>query len=348
MGVALERDSSMGAARARMVTYFCFIGVWLLVGVVLWAEFLVRVASDSYAEASTILPLLALAAVASGGLLIVFRMSRFPGKMRRLQVVVAVCALLVIGGSFALVPALGVTGAGIAATVGPAFGLAALMLFSQRGPEPIPLSGARILWSVAIGALCLAAGIAAESLPIIFEVGAKVGLTLIYPIALVASGALPMPELRGIVGLVVGRRPGGDRRSVRSAVRDLDGPERDLLEAIAVRGEAAADLARDLGVSEDVVLERFTRLLRSVGSVGEPSLMDADIGRYLVSHGSATKRDMIGHTLSVRPDAVPLDLERLAGVLRLVRVLLGGRRPGVRRGRVSRVPPVKGPPADEP
>lgn len=319
--VALDSHSAIDVARSRLVSYYVYLAVTVVVGVSLWAHLLIRVAPPSYAGATDLLIVMAIAAGVHGGLTISYRMTRFPGKIAAYRRIAVVTFLVILGTALALIPSLGARGAAIASLVSALPGLLYMLWRSQRGEEPLQLSAARLGGCLALGVawILLAWGLRAvipDSLGPVVDVAFSLG----WPVLIVVTGILPRAEVRRLLELL--RRPRravAERKRLRVRLAALDADDRELLDALARRHQRPAEVAARHDLTQDALLARFVRLLRQLDGVGTPSDLDAEIGRYLLTAQSTPQRDRMGHLLSLRQGALPLEIDRLTVVFQRLR-----------------------------
>ena len=307
--VALERQRALDAARGSLVTYYVLLATWVVVAITLLADVLVRIAPATYADAAELVPLLAVAAAAHGGMMVVYRMARFPQRTRALRRV-GLLSLAVMGAAAALlIPPYGGMGAAVASAVAPLAAMVTMAVLSQRGPEPLPLPWRRLAACVALGLAFVAAGTAA---PDAVQPVADVVLVLAFPMLLMVLQILPREEARRLAGLV--RRPDRHlaRRASLAGLGALGTEDLALLEALLRRNETLAGVAARRLESEAATASRLTGVLRRLGAIGEPTAADDRIGRYVLLQRAATHRDQEGRRVALDARVSPLEVDRLA------------------------------------
>ncbi len=319
--VALDNQSAIDVARSRLVSYYVYLAVTVVVGVSLWAHVLIRVAPPAYSDATDLLIVMATAAGFHGGLTVSYRMTRFQGKIAAYRRIAVVTFLVTLGAALALVPSLGARGAAYASLVSPLPGILYMVWRSQRGKEPLQVSRARLGGCVALGVAWILLGWGLRALvPDSLDTCVDISFSLGWPALLVATGIVPRSEAQRLLGLLRRpRRAGAERRQLRDRLAALDADDRELLRALAQRRQRPAEVAAHHGLTHDALLARFVGLLRQLDGVGAPSDLDIEIGRYLLTAQSTPQRDRMGHLLSLRQDAVPLELDRLTVVVQRLR-----------------------------
>lgn len=318
--VALERQEAVDVARTRIVTYYVFLATSVVVAVALWASVLLRVAPPEYRHATDLLTMMAVAAGLHGGITILYRMTRFPGKLRAYRFVAVLMFLLTLGLSFALIPRYGANGGAYASIMAPLPGLVIMLVRSQRGPAPLSLPARRLVGCCALALAWVAIGWELSNVAPEYEIALDALFTIAFPVLLVAAGVFPRGEAIRILGLLKAPVHGwSDRRELRAGLARLDEADRDIVVSLARRRQPSAEVAARHGESDDEVLARFVGLLRRLDGIGTPTSVDSAIGRYLLSGQSTPQRDRMGHSLTQRREAVPMELDRLVVVVQRLR-----------------------------
>lgn len=322
MRAALDRKQAGDFARGRIVSYYVMLATFNVVALAIWANVLVGIVPEGYAHAALLIQLFAVVAALHGFQGILYRMSRFPAKIRWLKRIVWGSAVLTVGGALLLTPPYGVYGAIVAAALAPAFGLPTLLLLGQRGPTPLPLRGAHLLRCFAIAIGCLAAAYAARPLAHGAEVWVDLAITLAFPVLLVVTGVMPRTEVARLAGLARGLwAPRNERARLGAALATLEATDLALLHALAIRREDPAAVAERLVERTDGVKKRYVALLRSLGPGGEPKRLDVRVADVLLSSAPRTERDAMGLQLSMRGHVEPLELDRLGTLIEHLRRL---------------------------
>ena len=312
--VALERQRALEFARARLVTYYVGLATFAVVVITLLADVLVRVAPSSYSDAAALVPLLALAAAAHGALMVSYRMARFPQRTRALRRVGLLSLGVMAGAAAVLIPPLGGVGAALASVVAPMAAATAMLVLSQRGPDPLDLPWRRLSACVGLGAAVIAASFAARALPDGAQPIVDVILVLAFPALLLALRIVPREEVRRLVSLAgtVGAARRSDRQALPAQLGRLAPPELGLVEALLRDGEPLGRVAAGRHESPAETASALTAVLRGLGGIGEPSAADDRIGRYLLLRHTATHRDQEGHMIALDARVTPMDVDRLA------------------------------------
>ena len=243
------------------------LATWIVVAITLSADVLVRIAPATYADAAALVPILAVAAAAHGALMVVYRMARFPERTRALKRVGVLTLAVMTVAAAALIPPYGSTGAAVASALAPVAGTAAILLRSQRGPEPLALRWWQLGAALGVGLIVVALGLAARALPGVLPSVADVLLVLAFPVLLLGLGILRREEARRLVGLARGL-PAQRRQSLPAALGALSADELDLVEALLRRGEPLADVAARRLEVERATAAQLTAVLRRAGAIG--------------------------------------------------------------------------------
>ena len=198
---------------------------WNVVALAIWVDVIVKIVPSSYANAALLIQLFALVAAFSGGQGLLYRMSRFPDKIKQLRRIVIVTAVLTVGSALVLTPPYGVYGAVASAAFGPAFGIPVLSILGRRGPTPLPLSAARFARLIGIAIACVALGVAARALPNELELVAKVALTSCSPSCSSSRTSYRALEVKRLAGFVRGLwAPRRERARLVDALTTLSRP----------------------------------------------------------------------------------------------------------------------------
>jgi O-antigen/teichoic acid export membrane protein len=308
---SLHREGLLVTAKAGLLTYFWLVAIWLIVALFLTRDLLIRIAPPEYGQVAYLIAFLGVASLLTSGLIVVHRTSGL--KRRRLiltafylgmsPVLVALCVLLI--------PRFGLDGAAAATIVTPLSTAAMYLVISQRiGSESLDLPWARLALATSLGA-----GYSVLFVLIARAIGdagiyVSVAAALIFPGALVLTGALPREDATTIVKLLI-RLP--RRRGPRFAdgLTSLDDRDIEVLDALLRRRRAPVEVARATDRDEDELLERFVYLLREVGKIGHPRPTDNLVGRYLLSPTNVTLRDREGHLLALDRGVDSMDVDQL-------------------------------------
>lgn len=316
---AAVKERGMAGANAAVITYFAFAGAWLVLGLAVGADVLVKVAAESYAPAASVLPLLAAAFLTHGAFTLLYRGARFRHK-RAVYVTLAVLAAVVfLAVSLVLVPRLGSHGAALAGLIAFALASAGILFFSQRGRHPLPLP-----WTKIGGAGALAGGLAWAAVWLSPQAGSLAPavelLALIaFPVLVTLTGLIPREQLAPLSLVVRSTVPSRHAlRRTTAGLERLDDEDRMELALLVRERRPAIEVARMYETSEPALLHRFVATLRTVGNVGGPSNADSAIGAYLLSVQPVAERDRMAKRLFTG-GVEPLEVDALETTLRLLR-----------------------------
>jgi O-antigen/teichoic acid export membrane protein len=323
LGAAAERERGSPEVTAAIATYFFVACMWLTVGLATLSDVVIKVAPASYAEAAPLIPLVALGFVAYGSYVVVYRGARIPRKRTVFVGLAMLAAVTFLVTGPLLVSWFGSYGAATAQLLAFALSTAILIGLSQRGEAPIPFDWGRMFGAAALAiALVAVAKLSAEALG---EAGTIAGLVTIalFPLLAVVLGIVPAEHMSSLVRLLrrEGRReaPGSSPWLV-DGLRELNAPERALLDSAARSKATTKELAAKLNVGEEAAAERVVAALRRLGGFGWATRLDPQIGRYLLSRAAVAERDQQARSLW-RSGADPFELEGLELLLGRIRRL---------------------------
>lgn len=322
---ALEKQDAIDVARSRLTSYYLLLATWIVLASVLFAEVFVMIAPKGYAPAAAVVPLLTIAAALHGFMMVLYRMSRFDGKLRKLKQIAIFSVFATVGGSYAFIPSQGVTGAAVVSLLVPLAGAGVMLFYSQRRGNPLRFQRRTMVGCFGLAGLCAAAGLAARGLPFRVEIWVDVALVAAYPLLLIATGALPRSHAARLLGALGGFRGArAEKRRLRASLAGLPPADVELLEALIRRRERPADIGEQLGEAEDDVIRRMVLIVRGLAGTQGRSVIEAKLGRYLLSRASRTQRDRAGYILSLSKEVKALDLDRMTAVVdRLARLPAG-------------------------
>ena len=306
---AVEDEHGISEATAVLLRWFAFASLWIMLGLTVLADVLIRVAPSSYSDAAPLIPVIGFGFVAYGAFVVIYRGARMPDKRRAyVRLAIAAAVLFVLLG-IALVPPLGGYGAAIAQIV--AFTIVTIVLIGAvaRAGNPLPLDAGRLLRALAATAVLLGAGVAAGELLGEWRLAVDVVALLLFPFVLMWAGALPRAEVEGLLGRV--RVRPAALRPQRGATRRLGElwlDERLALELLFGRGEPLTTVAREMNSDEETVLREVVAALRRAAGAGPPSPDDVQLGEYLLTDDAVAERDVLARRLWAG-DLEPLDID---------------------------------------
>jgi O-antigen/teichoic acid export membrane protein len=311
-----ERGQQFGTLVITLVS-FCF--VWALLGLAVGADVLVRIAPPSYREAAPLIPIMGLSLGLMGMYYVVYRVSSFPHRMRKLLIANVVCTLLFFPIALALMPALGAYGAALSVGIVAALLTAFVLGFARLSPTPTPIQYGRIGGAVAVAALCYGAewaiaGPAGSLQPVV-----ALASLLAYPLILVLSGLLPRSEAKALLRMIrsaLGR--GESDEAAAEMLERVPAPQRHFLERVLDRGSVDKGLATELGIDAPDLYREFVSALRRAGEIGTPGDADGKIGTYLLSDEPIGQRNA-GAARLWSEEVDPMELDELEQVCEQLR-----------------------------
>lgn len=311
---AVTQKHGPAATAGTMLLYFWATALWVVLGLALLSDLLVKVAPGTYGPAAPLIPLIAAGFVAYGSLIVVHRSAVIARKMPVYVGLAILAAAVFTVTALLLIPPYGAYGAAIAPIVGFGVATAVELYLSQRGRDPIDIPFARLAAITLVGLLTWAVSHLAAGSTAGLRLTTAIGLTAAFPVLLSSLGLVQLPSLAEV-------RAAG-RRSREAAFRErLPGEESqewELAELLLGEGHAAAEAAERLGLGEEEALEQFARVLEGVAATVVPDGARADVARYLLLAGPAAVRDDAGAGVlaaGVEPEALA-DLETARDVVR--------------------------------
>ena len=320
LGQAVDEELGPTGLTGPLVTYFVAACGWILVGMAVFADLLVRIAPQSYGDAAPLIPLIGLGFVGYGGFIVVQRGSRFGNRREVYRQLCVLAGLLFLALSLILLPTIGAYGPP-AAQIG-AFGLVtAIIVFqSQRGDHPIDFEWRRLALIVVLAGGLIGVAHVVSALWPQAATAADLVCFASFPVLALLLGAIPREHLPRLLGML--RRPAGEhahppRRKLMARLKQFDDEDRRTLEAMIRDRHIWAE-------SDDPewMLARAVGALRKLGDIGRPTDADPDIARLLFVPAPVAERDRAARQLVARGvRGVELDaLESLLGRVRGRRV----------------------------
>jgi O-antigen/teichoic acid export membrane protein len=287
----------------------------LLVLTSLFVDILIHIAADDYAAAADLVPLLAAGAVGHVLFRAVYRTSRFPFR-RTWYIVLHFAWIAPYTATIVLLPTKTTWSVATAAVVANTVVTAVMVLVARsRGKDPTPYPWVRLGLCLVVGIACVLA-VDASGTDGALRAGVSVLAALLFPVGLVAVGALPRGQVLTAADLIFGLLPRrASRTAVEARLREMTAPERRAFVAILWGERAPAEVAAHEGVAEEVVLVRLVRALRAFEELprrGGPT--DVAIAKYLLHAGTTLERDDLAEHLGTQGVA-PYDLARLDAAL---------------------------------
>ncbi len=348
---AVEDEYGVGTARGTQFGYFTLVLVGTLLATTVMATVIVRVAPASYADAATLIPIVAAGLVAPTAYRMLNKSVKYADKRIPFIIGAVVAMFLFIGLALILIPEVGVKGAPLA-MIG-AFIPPSLYIYyrSQHGRSPISMPWRQMLTCIA---LAVAVGLLHAELDpgvVVLEILSGLAALVLWFVLCLAFGAVPSAHRAPLVAMFKGLRAGGDGFEADAALEGLRPRERKALRRALVRNLPVERAARPLlGPLEDAPGDPrrraeahavYVELLRRAAVLGgAPGLpdgyartddpdRDARIGAFLLERGSVAQRDQIGKRLLNDKVAESYDLHMLEAVMSgLKRALSSSRRGG--------------------
>lgn len=321
ISLAAKEHKGVREYSAGVFTLLVLSTLVLLVVVCLSADALIHIAAPDYADAASLIPIVAAAGGAHVVFRGVFRASGFPRRRYWYTFMHLVWVFPYAAVAALLVPVDPSYGVAIAQVAAGAVAAAGMVLVDRRSESPTPFEWPRL----GLALLAAAASVVAVQLSPLDGVPRAAASALafaVFPLLVLASGALPRDQVavvRSIVGSLLPRWRGRAAAQLRLAA--IPEHERSALVALAVRGEAPDEAAARLGVDERVALARMVRGLRSMaGEEDDATPFDHEIGEYVLHRGPTLERDALATRLrSAGID--PLQLHVLEDAARLARAV---------------------------
>jgi O-antigen/teichoic acid export membrane protein len=293
-----EADHGSAHARGTQLRYFVLLATGVLLAVSMFADAIVGIAPASYADAATLVPLLAAGLLVPRLLQVLNKCVKFRGKRVLFPAAVVVGATSFIIGALVLVPEIGAEG--VPAAMAAAFAGPVLFLgvASQRSETPIamPYAGAALAVSAAAACFAVYELVGPDSLG--WQLGLAVGLMAAWSGTVVAVGAIPRSHLKLIRPTIVGAaRPGQGRLDPRLAVAALSDGQRAALRDVVTSPEPPPS-GSDLTQQGERALRLLLRSARAAGGLGQGSRpAGAQLVRYLFARESVAAHDAVGREL---------------------------------------------------
>jgi O-antigen/teichoic acid export membrane protein len=316
-----ERHGPSGFG-ATVLTVFLLLCIWVVLGLTLLADLLMKVAPASYSGAAPLVPLVALGVVAFGVLMVLYRGTSFPNRRRRFIFVMLAAALAFVAAALALVPPYGGYGAAIAQIIAFTVAAAVMLWFAQRSEHPLPIQWGRLGRGVALGLLCIGLSQLFSPLGGAWLLAVHMLILVAFPVLLILTRAFPREELHAFIDL---SWPGDPRQpdDLVAKLEELEPRDRRLVATLVPKGGSAADAARAMGTDDREEMSRFVASLRALGpnGNGHSSVHDEEIATYLLESRGVARRDLLAEQLCEEEDIDPLDLDALDMTLTRLRRL---------------------------
>jgi hypothetical protein len=190
-----------------------------------------------------------------------------------------------------------------------------LLWLMRRYGEPLSVQTWRIARALAAGVVCYLIGARlAPDVGGVLRWALEILSLLLYPVLLVAFGAVPRSHLAPLASIVRALAPRSRRSPLLDGVSQLAPRRRMVLEEVVRDRRHPADVAAAHRVSEWEVGIRLARALRQLVGVGPASEDDGRLGRYLLSDESPADHDSHARLLA-KEGVDPLDIHELDAAL---------------------------------
>jgi O-antigen/teichoic acid export membrane protein len=326
--MAVEREKGRGPAAAGIARYYVLAALWVVLGLAALAPALVRIAGSQFGDASDLIPLTALAGLAHGLFLIVYRTVLFGTRRTMFIIAASTTPITFVLASLVLAPGLGARGVALAVTSSQLVGAAALLCRSQWSADRVPYDWPRLAGAAALAAACFGASVLARRLPGGWEYVGEAAAVLAYPLIALGAGLVPRAEARTLGRVVRSLVPDRRARSeVRGALARLTAGDVALLSVLIRHRIDPRRVAAALGMERRDVLRRLVGVLRGMGPGGSATAADEHIGAYLVHRGAVAERDALARSLWSE-GADPLEVDTLATIAGEVRAVPARSWPG--------------------
>ena len=312
---AVQDEYGRAVAKGQQLTYFFLICIVALYAVTLLSQVLAHLAPSGYADAASLVPLVAAALMGTSVMRSISQAVSIPNKRNIFIAGAVIAALTFIGLGIVLIPELGLEGAPIAMLI--AFSVPCLFMLgrSQLGSEPIELPYGRLA-AAALLAAALAAGYELLGPDNGYaELGLAIVLLAAYLAALPALRIVPRHHWAPLVQIVrnqFARTRGTSKFDAAKALGALDDVDRVALRIAIVKRKPVDQVPERLanrglttngaGDGGALVVGALRRAADEGGTPiregkkaarrwGSPAERDSVIAGYLFPEGTVARRD---------------------------------------------------------
>lgn len=220
LAYSIRSDSDARGAYAYIVTYYMLVCGWLVIGLTLLARWIVRLlAAPDFFASWTAVPFLALGGLCYGLYLVLGVVIGRTGRTEFNLAVAGSAVLVNVGVNFALIPPLGIVGAGLALVATYAYMLVLLYAVSRR-LFAVPFQWGRLARIVAVGGGIVAVGELAVPDSGGLGLGLRLALAAIFPAVLLLTGFFERREIVQLRAAARSLRRGSGALQGRSVDRD--------------------------------------------------------------------------------------------------------------------------------
>lgn len=325
---AVDRKNEDFTITARLVTYYTVFVFMLILGVALFADQIVRLASPEYQSASILVPVTALSIAGHGGFVLAYRISRLSNKFYWINLLSTITAPIFLGiGTFLIIP-FGAIGAPIAAVCAWGLATAAMVLVGHSQAQDVPFENLKLIEIAlsAIAAWLLGYYVLPDSA---LGVLGKAALFLGWAALIVWRGIVPMDSLRSFYRFARHALGVETKRQFRRGLAKLEGRDAALVEEVVRQKVPVEEVAGRHDLDEQEILALTIQALRTAAiGGGEPKPTDGELGSIILVQRPAAAR---GHLLMalVREGLDPIETDlivRTAGAARASRLSVRRRR----------------------
>lgn len=315
---AVQQEQGLVEVTSNILLWFALTCLWLLLGLTVLADGLIRIAPAAYGPAAPLIPLIGLGFVAYGAFVIAYRATQFPGRRTRYARLAMSAAVIFLVLALGLVPLLGAYGAAVAQIVALAAVAALTVRAARRAGEPLRLETGRLVRALALALALLGLGLAAGRLLGDWRIVLDLISLLAFPMLLPVVGALPREDARRLLA-ALGGRARAPRRRMRliDAIRQMDPRERRIAELLIRWGRTPTAVAGELGQDAESILRELVAALRRCARAGEPDPGDAALGAYLLSGEAVAERDIVARRLW-NQGFKPLEMDALERIVQSI------------------------------
>jgi O-antigen/teichoic acid export membrane protein len=297
---------------AHLFTYYAvFVGA-ITLAIAVFADQLVRLAAGSFSEAAGLVPLTAISVAGHGWFILSYRLSKPPGGIKWMVGLAIFAAVMFVGLSVLLIPALDAAGAPVAAIAAWGTATAIMLGFNQLRGKRIPFEyrSLALLAVLTLGAGVLGYWVLPDT---VWGTVAKLVLLTGWVVALVLTRVVPTDEARALARYARDSSGVDSKRRLRARIAELDGLDAELVDQVVRRRRPPEEVATRTGMSPDEVMAHVVHALRCAGGGGEPTEADARLGHLILIRRPRAERDM-GLMAMVHEGADPMDADLIVRV----------------------------------
>ena len=302
---AVTAEHGVPRTGGTMVRYFWAASLWVVLGLALLSDVMVKIAPATYGAAAPLIPIIGAGFVAYGGFIIVHRVGKFPGRLKAYIGLACLGAVVFAIAAVLLIPRYGAYGAAVAPLIGFSFALIAELYMCQRGAEPLEIPYLKMAGTTLLAIALWTVGHFLGGSISVARVVLDLMLLIAFPILLSELDLLHIPGITALRESSKRAREASFRERMPDASEEWEVAERLL------GGTSTGEAATQLGLSEGEVFARFNRLLEQVAGRTIPEKARAPASRYLLMEGPAAIRDDASeHAIGagIAPEAL-IDLE---------------------------------------